>query len=322
MVPKIDINTCPEFGVELALVVPYAYWLHQRGMLGKIETSVGMKPFYFFHDDVAEIHTERSIDNNFAGLSRIPNNWIHHNALSITGRDYSELSDQEKVAVNGVLDYSQWVSPPYNLYYNDIGKKNNTVIISNKYNIEHGESPLGFFNLECIYEMVQYLTNHKYRVIYKRHANIEVDCAYDQNEKLTVDHGFTLSEKSPLSDKIVTDIQFIKELKVAGFDVTTMDDVIKNFGGIRYNIAQASIFAKCNKFISVSGGNAILSSLWGGDVIVYVHKGKEMRENYFGDNSYFRRLSGANVVPAYDHDVCTTGVHNYDELYDRLKRIV
>ncbi len=41
------VKTNPEFGVELALTVPYAYWLHQNNQLEKVITSKGMTPFYF-----------------------------------------------------------------------------------------------------------------------------------------------------------------------------------------------------------------------------------------------------------------------------------
>ena len=42
------IDTIPEFGLELTLVIPYAYWLHQKGELEKVITTKGMKPFYYF----------------------------------------------------------------------------------------------------------------------------------------------------------------------------------------------------------------------------------------------------------------------------------
>ena len=45
------IKSNPEFGIELALVVPYAYWLHTQGKLDKVITSKGMKPFYYFCDE-------------------------------------------------------------------------------------------------------------------------------------------------------------------------------------------------------------------------------------------------------------------------------
>ena len=46
----VDCN--PEFGIEMALALPYAYWLHEQGELEKVITSKGMKPFYYFCDAV------------------------------------------------------------------------------------------------------------------------------------------------------------------------------------------------------------------------------------------------------------------------------
>ena len=48
----VDCN--PEFGIELALALPYAYWLHEQGELEKVVTSHGMQPFYYFCDFVEE----------------------------------------------------------------------------------------------------------------------------------------------------------------------------------------------------------------------------------------------------------------------------
>ena len=46
------IKTNPEFGVELVLTTPYAY--HNRDKVETIITSKGMKPFYYWCDDVRE----------------------------------------------------------------------------------------------------------------------------------------------------------------------------------------------------------------------------------------------------------------------------
>ena len=39
-----------------------------------------------------------------------------------------------------------------------------------------------------------------------------------------------------------------------------------------------------------------MSSLFGGTVISYIHKGKELRLNFFCNDSYFRILSYANFI--------------------------
>jgi hypothetical protein len=72
----IDLH--PEFGLELTLGVTYAYWLHERGELEEVYTVEGMKPFYYFCDNVNEVYNYRTIDNAAAGLDSLPNNWIHH----------------------------------------------------------------------------------------------------------------------------------------------------------------------------------------------------------------------------------------------------
>ena len=71
------VKSNPEFGIELALVIPYAYYLHTQGKLDTVVTSRGMKPFYYFCDDVREEYQSRTINNEAAGLNRLPNNWIH-----------------------------------------------------------------------------------------------------------------------------------------------------------------------------------------------------------------------------------------------------
>ena len=48
------IDVKPEFGYEIACSIPYAYWLHKRGELENVITCKGMKPFYYFCDDVRE----------------------------------------------------------------------------------------------------------------------------------------------------------------------------------------------------------------------------------------------------------------------------
>ena len=91
------LKTNPEFGVELALTVPYAYWLHKNNELGGVITSVGMKPFYYFCDDVEEKYDFRSLDNIDSGLSSMPNDWIHHNAGAVKGKGFEELSEDEEL---------------------------------------------------------------------------------------------------------------------------------------------------------------------------------------------------------------------------------
>ena len=63
---KVDLEIYPEFASEMVLSIPYAYYLHNRGELGKVSICRGMKPFYYFAEDVVEVFSNRSLDNGDA----------------------------------------------------------------------------------------------------------------------------------------------------------------------------------------------------------------------------------------------------------------
>ena len=300
------VKTNPEFGVELALTMPYVYSLHKQGKLDTVITSKGMKPFYYFCDDVREEFNYRTIDNAAAGLNDIPNNWIH-------GIN-PELEP-------GVLNYEEWEVPPYREHYEnknyDMGKM---VFISNKYNVEHGHKPFGYFDIKCLYDMFTYLTSKGYEVIYKRPLNTEFPI--DQNEMGSVQMGLDIradvSEVGNISDRDLPKY----------FDrVHLCDDLVDEFD---YNTTQMMIMANTDYFISPCGGNTVLSCLWDRPVITYITQGKELRPNYFGENSYFQKLSNQNCIPVFDviddingktyeHEVNQTNKNDYTGLLEVIK---
>ena len=300
------VKANPEFGIELALVVPYAYHLHTQGKLDSVITSKGMKPFYYFCDDVREEFTQRTIDNSAAGLDELPNNWIHG------------VNPLEEPAV---LNYDEWTPPPYKEHYGlDTGKK--SVFITNKFNLEHGEEPYGFFDIQCLYDMFSYLTSCGYDVIYKMATNREEQFAIDQNEMNSILQGYEDIRADVEGIGVISDRDLPKLME----GVTLFDDLVEG----DYNETQLKVMANSNYFISVCGGNSILSSYFGGTMISYIHKGKELRPNYFGEESYFRKLSDAKIIPVYDvigkvnketyeHVVNDTGKNDYTKLLEVIK---
>ena len=311
------IKVNPEFGIELALAVPYAYWLHKNNQLETVVTSRGMKPFYYFCSDVREEFEYRTIDNHAAGLDKLPNIWIHG------------INPLEEPAV---LDYSQWYPPPYKEYYenDEINLRKPIIFISNKYNLEHGEEPYGYFDIKCLYDIFSYLTESGYSVIYKRVSNREHHFTVDQNEINSVNMGYHEISADIEDIGTVTDHDLTKYFD----DVYSFDDVVKKYSNYSYNEVQLKVMANSKGFITVCGGNSILSSYFGGTVLSYVHKGKELRPNYFGKNSYFSKLSNVNVIPVFDvigkvndielvksygHKINETETNDYTELLEQIK---
>lgn len=299
----------PEFAHELVLGIPYAHWLHQQGKLEKMVVCKGMRPFYYFCDDVEESFDSRTINNEVAGVFNLPNVWIHHNATALLGKDYADATEEEQHSVNGCLDYSQWDAPDYKTHYRDalatLPRK--YVVINNTYNIEFGrvgEKPMRSFSIECLYNLFVYFNDIGYDVLYKRPLNTEF--SIDENERNSLSRNLNLTAEvaghGEMNDYQLCD-HFDNVHNIA--DITTEDD---------YNTKQLKLFANAEGFITVNGGGGILCCYFGNPVVMYVPDGKEKRPGYLtNDNSYIKRLSGADVIPVFEDP------HSYTALEQKVK---
>lgn len=308
----IDIN--PEFGYELACSIPYANWLKENGQEVKVVTSKGMKPFYWFCDEVIEKYTYRSIDNTTNGVQNLPNTWVHHNALANFGKDYSELTEEDKIKANGWLDYSKWSPPAYRKKYLDTALElpENYIVVSNRYNLEHGQEPIGYFDIESLNTIFNLLSEKGYNVVYKRPNNTEFTT--DPNELR--DRSITANVKGVGT---ITDYQLTSFYN----NVFLFDDLVKSIGR-DYNTSQLNIFSKSQGFISMGGGSSILCSYFEKPVIIYVNTSKDIRPGYFDENSYFRKLSGAPIYPVVDtkDSIIQRGWKDYSKVYKYIKEVL
>ena len=307
MIVKVN----PEFGIELALAVPYAYYLHKQGKLEGVVTSKGMSPYYYFCDNVKEEFQSRTINNAVAGLGTLPNDWIH---------GINSLEEP------GVLDYSEWEVPPYAEHFkNDQFKFDKpTIFVNNKLNLEHGERPYGFFDIETLNNLFIMLRLLGYNVIYKRAAMDQKGFTIDENEINSVRSGLKDIQADVKGVGVITDYQLCDYHE----NVTWLDTLVKE----DYNLTQLKVMANCEGFITVCGGNSILCSMFQKPTISYVHKGKELRPNYFGPNTYFQKLSNNNVYPAidvighinketYGHPVNNTGTNDFTGMFKLVEEL-
>jgi hypothetical protein len=253
------VDTNPEFGIELTLTMPYAYWLHKQGQLEKVVTSKGMSPFYFFCDNVEEKYNTRTIDNEQAGMNKIPNSWIYgfkENAALYKDewQDWHKFADVERGC--GILDYSQWSMPDFTGQY-----KGDTrfefdrpfIVIANRYNFEHGHAPLGYFDIECLYNMFDYLTSKGYAVVYKRPDNRE-GFPLDQNEVTTVMNNCVLQAD-------VDGIGVINDYELTKYfdNVYLINDIKDKYSdSLTYNEIQLKLFANASGFVTMAGGGSTL----------------------------------------------------------------
>ena len=309
----IKVNS--EFATELVCVIPYTYWLHERGELEKVITSKGMKPFYYFCDDVEERFEIRTFDINTNGLRDVPNDWIHHNSYAVTRKNYSDLSVEEQSEVNGVLDYSKWTPPPYVDYYqtDEFNHLKPYVVINSNYNVEYGNDitkSLRYFDIKTLYDIFNYLTDKGYHVIYKRPNNTEF--TLDQNEVVTLSGKFILTANVQGAGVI------------SDYDLCTYYDKVINLNLLKkdytysYNELQMKLFSGAEGFISTNGGGGFLCSYFKKPVLFYIPHGKELRPGYMtNSSSYVKKLSNANI-----HIVLDEGTTNdYSNLIGKMKEI-
>jgi len=309
----IKINS--EFASELVCVIPYTYWLHKRGELENVITSKGMKPFYYFCDNVEERFEIRTFDVNTNGLRDVPNDWIHHNSYAVTRKDYPDLSIEEQSEVNGVLDYSKWTPPPYTEHYqtDDFNHLKPYVVINSNYNVEYGNDitkSMRYIDIKTLYEIFNYLTDKGYHVIYKRPDNTEF--TLDQNEMITLSGKFTLTANVQ-GTGIISDYDLCNY-----YDKVINLNLLKEDYTYSYNELQMKLFSGADGFISTNGGGGFLCSYFRKPIIFYVPHGKELRPGYLTkSNSYVKKLSNADI-----HVVLDEGeVNDYSKLTKRIKEV-
>ena len=309
----IKINS--EFASELVCVIPYTYWLHERGELEKVITSKGMKPFYYFCDDVEERFEIRTFDVNSNGLKDVPNDWIHHNSYAVIERDYSELSEEEQSEVNGVLDYTKWTPPPYVDYYktDEFNHLKPYVVINSNYNVEYGNDiskSMRYIDIKTLYEIFNYLTDKGYYVIYKRPDNTEF--TLDQNEMITLNGKFNLTANVE-GTGVISDYDLCDY-----YDKVINLNLLKNDYTYSYNELQMKLFSGAEGFISTNGGGGFLCSYFKKPVLFYVPHWKELRTGYLTkSNSYVKKLSNADIHVVLDEG----NVNDYSKLIEKMKDI-
>ena len=300
---KITLLSRPEFASEITCVLPYAYWLHQRGKLDKVITCKGMKPFYYFCD-VEEKFDERHLDYKESGMNDVPNKWIH-------GR----------LENPGVLEYDKWTPPPYSEKYktDEFEHLKPYVVISNNYNVEYGRDisqSFRYFNMTTLSELFEYLVNKGYNVIYKRPNNTEF--ALDSNEQNSLYHNHVLHAELD-GVGVVSDYEFCQY-----FDgkVINMNDIKTKYS---YNELQLKLYSGAEGFIVPNGGGGVLCCYFEKPVVMYIPQGKELRQGYLSNSeSYLHKLSNNKihaVIAGRDGEDINNKVNDYSELIKKVKEV-
>lgn len=160
-----------EFGYELISTLPYAYYLHTKGLLTETESANDTKCFYYF--------SLKHVENN------IQRSWYN-----------TEKSTNPNVKIHVPnLDLSQFAAPNFKEQYaNETFKfEKETIVICNRVNIEWGVRHINYFDLPTLKQLFELLQND-YQVIY---INIEGKKDYYDNENPISIGDYDLLKKYP-----------------------------------------------------------------------------------------------------------------------------
>lgn len=250
-----------EFAFELLAVVPYAYWLHQQGLLQFTQSSADTKCLYYFSPNHQELVARRS----YVPITEYPNG-----VSSVFRFDAHAFPKQ--------LDTSRWTPPPYRrVYGNDQFRFSKELcIICNKYTPE----PSVFLNRAVNYIPVPHLLRlvgeltKRHQVVYVR--PLQADIVNDHQPI------------RPFGD--------FEALRSHFPDVLTIQQLHAGHPEMTFNELQMKLFACSERFVSVLGGASYLASYFGGTNIVLARSGWELNCDAY--RNWFRLFSGARVLRA------------------------
>jgi len=133
-----------EFGYELISALPYAYFLHQNGLLIETISAVDTEPLYWFSPRHRINESKRTWDN-MKNARSIPNIAIHRPSL----------------------DFDVWSPPPLKEKYrnNKFVFDKPTLCICNRVNSEWGRGAINYFDTDILQRMFMSLRD-KYHIVY------------------------------------------------------------------------------------------------------------------------------------------------------------
>jgi hypothetical protein len=250
-----------EFAFELLAVVPYAYWLHQHGLLELTVSTADTRCLYYFSPK----HIEHPVPRRYVPITEYP--------VGVAGE-----RGADQPAFPAVLDTTKWSPPPYPSVYRDDRFRwaKPPVVVCNKTSDEHylgAERIANSLDVELLLTIVDAL-RARYTVVYNR----------PRSSDIVGDHA----EICETGD--------IESLEHAFPDVVTIQHLHAIHSDLTFNELQLRLFASCERFVSVVGGSSYLASYFGGTNVVYAKQGWEVDCGAF--DSWFHQFSGARVVAA------------------------
>lgn len=273
---KFHVDISVEFGYEICVVIPFAYWHFLNGTLGSTASCLDTKCLWPFSINHKEMYPLR--------VGSLCMNGYNENSYNVYPNSDVEVKN---------FDYSRWVVPDYkSIYQNKLFVFDKPImLIMNKYVNEGGVGPKNYITVDALRTLI-YLFKDKYQIIYHRYRG---EGARDMNWLADTDYtgqypfSFISHNYKPLQD-----YEMIKEEFAT--DVITIEDLLSKYKYLSHNLIQMMIMANAEKFITVSGGTTIFACLFADKTIMFVRDCRDTRTG--ATQGWYKALHGTEVLHA------------------------
>jgi hypothetical protein len=243
-------------------------------------------------------HVPRAYSAHLDGSLESTKCWKGSKPFFFFSKNHVEVNSGVTYGDKGDIYDDNWelkgVAPDYKSYYSPTSPftfDKPVMVVNNKFIIEWGQPPVNFLNIDALRGICETFKD-VYDIVYIRS---------NTNER---GYWNDAQPSKPFNDYEVLRNEY-------GNDITFMNDMFTDFTNLDYNTLQIYIHSLAVKFISVAGGNAVISSYFGGENIIY-RNGNNARTNgrkVWHSNSKLSTLSNAKII----------GVQSNDELTNELK---
>ena len=247
-----------EFGAEINSFVPFVYYLHQTGQMEerRILTYRGMKPFYYFLRDTQILEKDD------------PRAWVSPDKRPLWLPNRNDHFPHKS---------AREIFPDYRQHYaTDFGFPKPILAIHNKYSSGFLIPPLNYFPLDALDELFSRF-KQQYQIVFLPSSAGSLQ-----------DRGFSSDHQK---DKRIDEASVLR----AHPEVINFHDLLMQHD-VSYNEMKLRLYAATRVFFTVQGGNAHLCSLFGGSLVVILHRaGQETKFSYAHGHFQY----AANPAPIY-----------------------
>eukprot|EP00949_MAST-11_sp_MAST-11-sp1_P004074 g4074.t1 len=307
-----------EFSMELALIVPYAHYLKRVGKLRSVTSFSGIRDLYFFvsddeyiaHEDVLQGHANehpgtadrlpklerigqgigldaaRGLNPHIWGRSIDDRMWSPPDYRRAFGRGGDKSSAALERVVDWMLSTGFSEAKPLLIVHNRASDAIRDLLPAG--------SRMPFMSAASVDFIFRHMLD-THRIVYfgelSRNASGMLGYTMDAEERQSLhERDVAAAQRNANIAKVLAAYPQVVQFNMLFPQIA---DNFQNLTSFPYNTVQMAIHSRCSRFISVSGGSAIVASYFGGTNIIMTAN----TDPFKSIGGFYSRFAGSTIVP-------------------------